>query len=104
MQNRKSEPAKVVPASQQTTNAWTNPFVPSMKFPVATSANRTKRSLSANQGNEWTQANVAPILKKGSKLHAVNYRPVSLTYITCKLFEHIMCKHILAHFDDHQFF
>ena len=35
---------------------------------------------------EWTQANV-PILKKGSKLQAVNYRPVSLTCITCKLFE-----------------
>ena len=32
---------------------------------------------------EWTQANVAPILKKGSKLQAVNYRPVSLTCITC---------------------
>ena len=25
---------------------------------------------------EWTQANVAPIFKKGSKLQAVNYRPV----------------------------
>ena len=34
-----------------------------------------------------TQANVAPIFKKGSKLQAVNYRPVSLTCITCKLFE-----------------
>ena len=31
---------------------------------------------------ELTQAN-APILKKGSKLQAVNYRPVSLTCITC---------------------
>ena len=36
--------------------------------------------------------------KKGSKLQAVNYRPVSLT---CKLFEHIICKHILAHLEDH---
>ena len=43
--------------------------------------------------------NVAPIFKKGSKLQAVNYRPVSLTCITCKLFEHIICKHILAHLD-----
>ena len=40
---------------------------------------------------EWTQANVAPIFKKGSKLQAVNYHPVSLTYITCKLSEHIIC-------------
>ena len=51
---------------------------------------------------EWTQANVAPIFKKGSKLQAVNYRPVSLTCITCKLFEHILCKHILAHLEDHK--
>ena len=52
---------------------------------------------------EWTQANVAPIFKKGSKLHAVNYRQVPLTSITCKLFEHIICKHILAHLEDHKF-
>ena len=51
---------------------------------------------------EWTQANVAPIFKKGSKLQAVNYRAVSLTCITCKLFEHIICKHILAHLEDHK--
>ena len=48
---------------------------------------------------EWTQANVAPIFKKGSKLQAENYRPVSFT---CKLFEHIICKHILAHLEDHK--
>ena len=41
-------------------------------------------------------------LRDGSKLQAVNYRPVSLTCITCKLFEHILCKHILAHLEDHQ--
>ena len=51
---------------------------------------------------EWTQANVAPILKKSSKLQAVNYCPVSLTCFTCKLFEHIICKHILAHLQDHK--
>ena len=46
---------------------------------------------------KWTQANVAPILKKNSKLQAENYRSVSLTCITCKLFEHI-----LAHLEDHK--
>ena len=50
---------------------------------------------------EWIQANVAHILKKGSKLQAVNYRPVSLTCITCQLFDHIICDHILAHPEDH---
>ena len=32
----------------------------------------------------------------------MNYRPVSLTCITCKLFEHIICKHILVHLEDHK--
>ena len=32
----------------------------------------------------------------------MNYRSVSLTCITCKLFEHIICKHILSHFEDHK--
>ena len=35
-------------------------------------------------------------------LQTVNYRPVSLTCIICKLFEHIICKHILAHLEDHK--
>ena len=50
---------------------------------------------------EWTQANVAHIFKKGSKLQVVNYHPVSLTCVTCKLYEHIICKHILAYLEDH---
>ena len=45
---------------------------------------------------EWTLANVAPIFKK-----AVNYRPVPLTSISCKLFEHIVWKHILGHLVNH---
>ena len=51
---------------------------------------------------KWTQTNVARILKKHSKLQSVNSRPVCLTCITCKLFEHIICKHILAHLEDHK--
>ena len=50
---------------------------------------------------DWSLANVAPIFKKGRSL-AENYRPVSLTCITCKLFEHIVCRHILEHVEEHQ--
>ena len=32
----------------------------------------------------------------------MNYRPVSLTCFTCKLFEHIICKHILVHLEVHK--
>ena len=62
----------------------------------------TKSLYTGELPTEWTQANVAPIFKKGSKLQAVNYRPVSLTCITCKLLEHIICKHILALLEDHK--
>ena len=32
---------------------------------------------------------------------AVNYRPVSLTCVYCKLLEHIVVKHILQHLEKH---
>ena len=50
---------------------------------------------------DWSLANVAPIFKKGNRVLAENYRPFSLTCITCKLFEHIVCRHILDHVEDH---
>ena len=50
-------------------------------------------------------ASVAPIFKKRNRVLVENYRPVSLTCITCKLFEHIVCKlfeHIVCrHILDH---
>ena len=51
---------------------------------------------------DWSLANVAPIFKKDNRVRAENYRPVSLTCITCKLFEHIVCRHILDHVEDHK--
>ena len=39
---------------------------------------------------EWREANITPLFKKGSRLIAENYRPVSLTSICCKLMEGII--------------
>jgi hypothetical protein len=50
---------------------------------------------------DWTQANVTPIFKKGSRHDPANYRPVSLTCVCCKILEHIVCKHILNHLEQH---
>ena len=36
---------------------------------------------------EWKAAHVTPILKKGNKKKAANYRPVSLTSCICKVME-----------------
>ena len=48
---------------------------------------------------DWVNANVAPIYKKGDVHQAENYRPVSLTSVSCKLLEHIICKHLLNHLE-----
>ena len=51
--------------------------------------------------SDWRLAYVTPVFKKGNKNLAENYRPVSLTCITCKLMEHIIYKHILNHLESH---
>ena len=50
---------------------------------------------------DWRDANVAAIYKKGKKTLAANYRPISLTCICCKLFEHVMTRHIMKHTETH---
>ena len=40
--------------------------------------------------------------KAASYRRYLNYRPVSLTCITCKLFEHIICRHVLDHLEQHK--
>jgi hypothetical protein len=47
--------------------------------------------------DEWRTATVTPIYKKGSRLLANNYRPVSLTCILCKTMETIVRQHIVDH-------
>ena len=46
--------------------------------------------------DDWQQANVAPVFKKG-KRYAANYRPVSLTCICCKTLEHMIVSSINKH-------
>jgi hypothetical protein len=46
---------------------------------------------------DWRDANISSIFKKGDKHLPGNYRPVSLTSVTCKILEHIICRHLLKH-------
>ena len=48
---------------------------------------------------DWKTANVVPLFKKGDKSKAENYRPISLTSITCKVLEHVVFSNIMSHFD-----
>ena len=50
---------------------------------------------------DWRNANIAPVFKKGDKHLPENYRPVSLTCVASKLLEHIICRHLLDHLDKH---
>ena len=49
--------------------------------------------------SDWKDANIVPIYKKGDTQLLSNYRPVSLTSITCKVMEHILHTNIMEHFD-----
>ena len=45
----------------------------------------------------WKSANIVPILKKGDRAEAVNYRPISLTCVCYKLLEHVICSQLMKH-------
>ena len=47
--------------------------------------------------DDWRQANVSLVCKKGEKYDAANYRPVSPTCICCKTLEHILVSNINKH-------
>ena len=55
----------------------------------------------ASAGRRIPSANVVPIFKKGDRLQPNNYRPISLTSITCKMLEHIITSNIMQHLDTH---
>jgi hypothetical protein len=52
--------------------------------------------------NDWRDANVSPVFKKGDRHLVENYKPVSLTSVTSKILEHIICSHLLKHFEKYQ--
>ncbi len=50
---------------------------------------------------DWKIGQISPAFKKGDKCQAVNYQPISLTCVCCKIMEHIICHHVHAHLDDY---
>jgi hypothetical protein len=48
---------------------------------------------------DWRTANVTPIFKKGPKSDPGNYRPVSLTSVSCRLMEGILKDKIVTHLE-----
>ena len=51
---------------------------------------------------EWKEANIIPLFKKGSRNKSVDYRPVSLTSVICKVLETIIRDHMMDLFIKHK--
>ena len=47
--------------------------------------------------NDWREANITALFKKGSKSANQNYWPVSLTSVICKLMKSIIKDEIIKH-------
>ena len=47
--------------------------------------------------NDWREANITPIYKRGNRTLPVNYRPVNLTSVVCKVMESIIRDYIMEH-------
>ena len=69
--------------------------------PMADLMNKTLRKGELPQ--DWKDALVSPIFKKGSKSSPGNYRPVSLTSVICKITESIIRDHIMHHLVENSF-
>ena len=50
--------------------------------------------------DEWRDAVVTPIFKKGKKCDPANYRPVSLTCVSCKMLERIVKEALTKHVEE----
>ena len=60
-----------------------------------------RKSLSCGKiPSEWKHANICPVYQMGDKHDPINYRPISLTCICCKLLEHIISSNIRSHLEN----
>ncbi|XP_065639526.1 uncharacterized protein LOC136072284 [Hydra vulgaris] len=70
-----------------------NPYVLkfcSEKFSISLSIIYQQSLLNSDLHDHWEMANVCPVFINGSKLQTINYRPVSLTPMPCKVLEKII--------------
>ena len=74
----------------------------SMKTPLTVIFQKSLRE--GKVPNQWKEAHVTPIYKKGRKKQPSNYRPVSLTSIVCKLMERLIRNQIMEHMDKNKLF
>lgn len=54
--------------------------------------------------DDWKAGKVVPVFKSGNKDSPLNYRPISLTSVPCKIMEHVIYTHVMNFLDSNQFF
>lgn len=54
--------------------------------------------------HDWKSANVVPIHKSGDRSKTCNYRPISLTSVSCKILEHVIYTQLISHLQNNNFF
>lgn len=53
--------------------------------------------------HDWKVGKIVPIYKNGDKSSPLNYRPISLTSVSCKLMEHIIYSKIIHYLTENNF-
>ena len=51
---------------------------------------------------DWRDAHIVPVFKKGERPQPSNYRPVSLTSVVSKIMEHIIHSSTMRFYDNHK--
>ena len=49
---------------------------------------------------EWLSSQIVPIFKKGARTDPLNYRPVAMTSVPCKVLERIIVKHMRRYLEE----
>ena len=73
-----------------------------MASPIATIFSTSLRN--KELPDEWKSAKISAIYKKGNKTDPLNYRPVSLTCVLCKIMESIIRDHVIKHMKTNNLF
>lgn len=53
---------------------------------------------------DWINGKVVLVHKAGDSHFPGNYRPISLTSVPCKMFEHMVCSHLIRYLESNSFF
>lgn len=63
----------------------------------------TKSLNNSSLPRDWKKGKVIPLHKSGDTHNPYNYRPISLTSVPCKIFEHIIFSHLVNFLESNQF-